>query len=488
MRKLLAVCAIIACLAWSGCGEPGPWQIEAGASTVVFSDRTPNDDFLELNALVLRAGEDCIAFCTVDAMGVGSRLIDEVDERLSQVGSAIGRDNLMIAASHTHSGGFHGIQEGLVHEMVLGTFSQEKLDQAADLVAQVVMDAEQALQPARFYLGEGSAPEFNSNRAFFDGFADPAMVVLYIESLDSEPLAWLINYAAHPTILYADNAPRPGRDFPGGLASTLRDESGLELPVLFVNAAAGNVQPEPPDAPSYTQQAFQMGQGLAEIAIGIIDGQEAQSMARLRHETRVRPLPMAISGSLIPTQTAVWEFGLGDSVFLSMPGEACSQVGRALREFARKNGAGTVLLCGYVNDYLGYHPDESEYFLASYESMMCMYGPLMTCWYIESHFGDDRLPWDCSGILAANRKVFERAIGEGQADRQIIEAAWAEEFAKLTDESEVIGMHIRAFAARMDMKGLSDEERALLMGIAEGADIAFDIVMLLQYQGNLDYL
>ena len=492
VRARLAVLLLAASMA-PGCTtnllEAERQPLSAGAASVIFSDETPNHDFLQINALVLQAAGPALGVAAVDGIGVGPMLVDAVADKLAADGSALTREGLLISASHSHGGGLCCFQEGLVAELVLGTYSPERLDSAAGLIAGALRQAEHRLARARFAVGRGDVSEYQENRSIEGGYADPEMRVLYVESLEGVPVAWLINWAAHPTVLYdAKGELGRGRDFPGGLTGELQRISGSAVPVLYINAAAGNVGPVWPEAETYGEGAMLMGRALAGRAVELVSGTRFQYEAAFGVTLKPSPLPLSLPGTIVPSGSTLTEVRFNDMVWLGVPGETCSQIGRTLTELAYARGAGQVWLIGYTNDYLGYHPHEEEYFQGTYEAMMCLYGPLMNCWYAKSHFPElVDVPWSCSPLLTAHRQTYERGLVKGRAEREKIAARWASHIEGMSD-GDILAQQMSAYLYREQMMQLTDEQRARLIGVAEGAEVAFDIVVLLQYEGALDVL
>ncbi len=70
-----------------------------------------------------------------------------------------------------------------------------------------------------------------------DGFADHSVGVIRVDTLDGRPLAILVNFAAHPTILSWHNR-LISPDYPGTLRRTVESLTGATC--LFLQGAAGN--------------------------------------------------------------------------------------------------------------------------------------------------------------------------------------------------------------------------------------------------------
>lgn len=484
--------------------------LQAGVGTVLFSPLTPNDDRLEINALVLHAGEEWMAFCSVDTCAFDGDFFRLVTAKLKDSGSAIGKGNLMLGATHTYTSSFTGLVRGPIGEVLFGDYSPEEYDHAATRVVEAITIAEETVRPARILFGETQVPGLNFNRALKGEPVDETVSVARIEGRDGTPITYLVNYAAQPTVLL-DKAPELGRDFPGGIATTLRRACGsVDLPVVFFNGAMADVGPKPPSGQTPTEKAFFMGKAIAEAALDAVKDGQAQDLVELRTNTRVVELPPHLLTKFIPKATVLQDFWIDDTVFLSIPGEASSAIGMALRKKAVDKGAKGVFLVGPANDYGGYHMDVKGYYEAQYEATLSFYGPLIISWYLDQHLPALILkpsePWIYSKMIADNRQEFERSRDEAKNDAETIGLQWKvvddalsgmhkkvkklrpmpEEALKILDkvpseDAIEIGKQYLAYYVRHEKVQYSDAQRTRLMGIADGAALPFDAIMLLQY-------
>lgn len=117
-----------------------------------------------------------------------------------------------------------------------------------DRLAGVCWSAHRALRPARFAGGKGSCP-VNCNRRRRlepgrlmlapnpEGFSDHEVGVIRIDEENGKPLAILVNFAAHPTILAWDNR-QISPDYPGTVRRTVESITGATC--LFLQGAAGD--------------------------------------------------------------------------------------------------------------------------------------------------------------------------------------------------------------------------------------------------------
>lgn len=154
-------------------------------------------------------------------------------------------DHIRLSATHTHAGPsltppwFQGGAEMIAPYIASLT----------DRLAGTCWAAHSALRPARVGGGAGSCA-VNANRRLpwrpqrplmapnRDGFTDHQVGVIRIDdAANGEPIAILVNYAAHPTIMAWDNR-LLSPDYPGTVRRTV--ESWLGGLCLFLQGAAGN--------------------------------------------------------------------------------------------------------------------------------------------------------------------------------------------------------------------------------------------------------
>lgn len=152
--------------------------------------------------------------------------------------------HIRVSATHTHSG--PNLRQPWFDagaEMI-----ESYVASLTDRLAGTALAAHRALQPARVRGGVGVC-RVNANRRLPrdgdrplmvpnpDGFADPQVGVIRIDGDSGAPLAILVNYAAHPTILSWRNR-LLSPDYPGTVKRTVEAITGAAC--LFLQGAAGN--------------------------------------------------------------------------------------------------------------------------------------------------------------------------------------------------------------------------------------------------------
>jgi hypothetical protein len=167
----------------------------------------------------------------------------EARRRITEL-TGVPADHIRLSASHTHAGPSLGPPwfEGGA-EMVA-----PYLASLTDRLAGTCLAAWRSLRPARVAAGRGQAA-VNSNRRLPwkpghsmlapnpDGFSDHEVAVVRIDDQAGVPLAILVNFAAHPTILAWDNR-LISPDYPGTLRRVVESHTGATC--LFLQGAAGD--------------------------------------------------------------------------------------------------------------------------------------------------------------------------------------------------------------------------------------------------------
>ncbi len=206
-------------------------------------------------------------------------LTKEYDERIRGAvteASGIPSVNQRVSYTHTHSGPIEGLSwivQG--SEMVEPWF-----ESMAPASAKAVEKAISNIVPVRSDSGSGQC-EININRRPVShdgqvftgrnpsGFVDHEVLVTAIDDLDGNPVATLVNYACHPTIMGPENK-LITPDYPGPMRETVENIVGGTC--LFLQGAAGNQGPIDGftgDTSVYKKLGKQLGIEAARIRLDI---------------------------------------------------------------------------------------------------------------------------------------------------------------------------------------------------------------------------
>ncbi len=203
-----------------------------------YGDRTePSQgvhDPLFARVLVLDCGDgDQCAIVGCDLLGVHPQIVDEVRQGVQSL-CGIPAERIVVAAIHNHAGPW-GLRAGMFCQLAKGL--------AAEVVRRVVgavVFAHSQRRPATLKVGQAVVDTVSQNRRHPDWPVDPALRLLLVDGDDGRPVATLINFACHATVLSAANL-MLSAEFPGVACRIIGEQTGA--PVVYLNGACANVNP-----------------------------------------------------------------------------------------------------------------------------------------------------------------------------------------------------------------------------------------------------
>ncbi len=261
-------------------------------------------DPLWVEAAVFVNASTALAVVGVDTLMIPDDVVAEARreaERLSGIPAA----HILIAASHTHSGG-----------PAVDCLGSER-DPAycrtlAQQTAQAVAEARRNAVPARVGAGLGYEDSVSFNRRFRmkdgsvrthpgrmnpdivepEGPMDPDVAVIAVESAEGELLGCIVNHALHATVVGGSEF---SPDWPGYMRQTIRGGIGREIGVVFLNGACGDVT----QVDNRNPRAPEFGEAWGR-RIGAILGAEAlKVLARMEYSADA-PLAVAVETLQLP--------------------------------------------------------------------------------------------------------------------------------------------------------------------------------------------
>ena len=219
-------------------------------------------DPLHAKAVVVDVGEQKLALVGLD---LGRSPRPEMMARIRQaVKDASGITYVMISGSHTHHGPVIELQD-------VDGKGKGKFDDAVAYVGElehkliaVINEAAANVQDARIGWGSADVPMNRNRQAKREPKpTDPELTVLRFDDLDGKPIALMINFAAHPTILNGADL-RFSAEWPGQMMNTV--ESALDTNCAFLQGAAGDMSPNTTDA---TKDIESFGKAIGEEALKV---------------------------------------------------------------------------------------------------------------------------------------------------------------------------------------------------------------------------
>jgi hypothetical protein len=347
---------------------------------------------------------DLLGFDWDHALAVREEIADELGIDVAAV---------MLAGTHTHGG---------PATVTLRNWGRPDERYRARLRRVLVGAARQAAataQPARIGATTAHLPGVAVNRSLGPaGPVDDRLVVLRIDDAGGEPLAVVVNFAAHPVNLHSLGAVTS--DYPHFIERDVRRGLAGAVPVLFLLGASGDLNPANfRHGETSPAKGAETGGRIAEAVLRLLPGIETRGDVRLAYaahevEMPLQPLPGADelkrfiathqaeadsqadrsprSGEYLRHKTrAEWArealgvveagrartatpiplqaFGIGDIAFVGVPGEPFSELGLSM---AAVGGDGAVtFVVSLANGCMGYFPSRAAFEKQTYEAAGC---------------------------------------------------------------------------------------------------------------------
>jgi hypothetical protein len=330
-------------------------------------------DPLHATALVVRAGDRKLAIVGLDlGRAPAEKSLQRIRQRLK---AEAGIEYSFIAGSHTH----HGPVLELSDEPGKG---QGRFDaalryyrQMEDGVAAAVLEANEKLVPAKMAVGSVQLEGFNRNRhtKLEPKPSDRELAVMRFDDLSGKPLAVLINFAAHPTMIDAAIL-KFSADYVGALKTEV--EKDLGGVAIFMQGAAGDQSVNRGLNKDYEAFGQALGREVVKLASGLAPKAIEHPWLEVREErfkftSRTdlsNPLvraaySVAFFPELIPNFADEYAEGVrprltvailnGDVALVGVSGEFFSNHSIRLKERARMKH---LFFFGYCNGYHQYFP------------------------------------------------------------------------------------------------------------------------------------
>lgn len=356
-------------------------------------------------AIVVRTPERTLAIVTVDLIGVQKTILAALRARPFPERVRIAPEDVLVAASHTHAG--YGslakatgapLLDGLFF-VTCGPFDQRFFDELVEKIRGAVADAWDDLAPASIGVGSEAVPGLSRNRGRSGGPVDPEVGVVKVVGAGGAVRGLLVNFAAHPVILGADNF-YLSAEFPGAMQRAL-EARFPGATVLFSQGAEGDVSPRVPDG-DYGDDDFakveatgrRLAEHVARIAAGVRAAPAMRVSARILECDMPPPAaPRDWVRYLGGAKKSVFQqIVLGDTLLMAIPGEPCCRIGLDLKAAARRQGFAHAFVVGLANDHCGYFVHAEDYAPGrekshEYEKSLNFYGPEIGDFFVKVHEG-----------------------------------------------------------------------------------------------------
>ena len=206
MRAVLSLLVVAGCL-WNSCLSQAGFEAGVGMRIItpdpllpvsggvgIPQPATGKKGELTARVLVVRNGDTTVAIVGIDALGFPSVLGDRVRAAVPRIPA----ENILIGASHTHSGpdcyAFPKPDGGHTGDL-------EHLDNVCRLTAEAINEALDGMQPASLKIGTDKAHGKIAYNYYAPQLYDPRMSVIQAIAADGDVIGTLVNYAIHPEVL-----------------------------------------------------------------------------------------------------------------------------------------------------------------------------------------------------------------------------------------------------------------------------------------------
>lgn len=340
-------------------------------------------DNLNVRAIVVDDGATQAALIGCEVIGISAALWEKVADRLNSE-TKIPRDNIMLAAVHTHA----APAIGTYNEPAEGDAARKRAEyvqKVEDAVLTAVRRAQANLQPARIGFGTGKA-NVNTNRRARDGsggwmlgnnpddVSDKTVAVIKFETVSGEPIAVFSNYAVHGTVLGQGNL-HISADLPGATSRVVEAHYSNKVVSPWTSGAAGDQDPIYRVGTDFKNVAA-LGQLLGEEVIRVAESIRTSTRARIRGMQKVVTCPgkrtvqspgpnreyKTEDADPVPIRLSL--LVINDIAIAGVSGEVLTNIGLRLKQESPFN---RTVLVTHCNGSSGYLPDDAAYDRISYE-------------------------------------------------------------------------------------------------------------------------
>ncbi|MEK6321275.1 MAG: neutral/alkaline non-lysosomal ceramidase N-terminal domain-containing protein [Acidobacteriota bacterium] len=342
-------------------------------------------DATEARALIIDNGVEKIALVSVDHLGFDHGMVERI-RGLASEATHILPDHIFVMSSHTHSGGGAFMEMlPLLANALAGKFDAKIRMFYEQRTAEAIIAANKNMRPARIAFGAGEARGISRFRSTWppNGPVDPEVGVIRVDSIATgKTMAVLMNFAAHPTVLGADNMTFSA-DFVGYARNAVERMIGGDVMAIFANGAQGTIAPHAFQGDNSWQRAENVGTILAAEVLKVIlmiKPQDSVDIKLARTPLTLKIVPTSIFPpamtypSSYESEISAISFA-GRVAFVAIPGELGSILNFQVKERGKLLGFERTFLLGLTNDALGYIISEDEYRHKTYESAISLFGP-----------------------------------------------------------------------------------------------------------------
>jgi len=383
---------------------------------LIGSKGQPSDalrDPLFAKAMVLSDGTITVAVVSADLLYTPMEEIAGPVRTLVGEKTGIPRENIMVCATHTHSGPEVFTRAKVPDE---GRMPAEQIDRSylqvlVRKMADAAVLAHRNMQDVRIGAAFGSLAEVSFNRRLITeagqaqmaftlpepvvatrkverdsdgrtratftlppeqaprefGPIDPTVLAFRMEDMEGRLLGSLIGFGCHPVCIYPHLSTTISADYPAHATRVVEQiEGGTSL---FLLGLAGNVVPLRRDVRPCEQMGKAVGGEALKRLQTVATTEEVSLQAATREVTlALRPPASPVAAEAAPKPdritTEIQVLRLGDTYLVGLPGEVLVEVGSSIKDRA---GLDRLFVVTLANDAIGYVCHRRAYEQGGYE-------------------------------------------------------------------------------------------------------------------------
>ncbi len=403
----------------------------------------------EVRVLIVESGAgNRLILMRVDTIGVTAQIRRTVVDLLEP---ALGQDvdrQLIIAATHTHSGP-NRMLDRPYWALIQDTFWPELYVRTTQALADAVLAAHADLEPARVGWGLAMTTDIHSDRRCANAEeTEPELPILRVERADGVLKGLALFHAVHGTALDMDDYAL-SRDVSGAIETKVAELFDHPVFVMFLNGAAADMGIGSPQSsqvegaaewPEHFLKTERIGDEGARAVAEVVGDIETEAEGIVHSRTERVPIEVGLLGygpdefsfehgavycgagrderclgeppsdeallgcipfpevASAPKQAPITVAQIGDKVLLTGPGEFAIALGRQAREAAAEATGHEAVFIGYAQEYTGYNLPEDDWWQGGYESSGALWGPKQGTYLTEAvialarSYANPRLP------------------------------------------------------------------------------------------------
>ena len=353
-------------------------------------------DRIWVKALVLSGGDKKFALVTLDILALPPNIKPQVLDKLK--GSYWNDANILLLPSHTHTSlDMSALNDkNTLNNPYIGIYQPALKEFVINAIVNVIKQADSNLQSVQIGTGISKVISMNRNRRD-ESATDTDLTVSRIDLLDGQPLAILINWTAHPTIM-DDSDMLVSGGWPGYLQREMEEWIGKGVLCMYYNGAEGDQSPIRPDGGSHYEQAEIYGRKLAKQVYKVYQEIKPKINISFEYNTALVNLPQPqahpmfhetggaeygideagmkiILRIMCPPQVSLGALKIDNLLIVAAPGELTSTLGLQVKNKLSQLGVKYPVVGGLADEWISYILSAQQYHNGGYETSVSFYGP-----------------------------------------------------------------------------------------------------------------